>query len=249
VPCDKQLEILNAHYNETFRSLENVWSQRNRVALLLYLTAIVIFVPGLRGAAITKYLAGSELSTEVFYLLLLLILLGLCTLLVQRMLFLTKQYVYLSGIEERMELLAGHAIITREGQFYRSHEEDFPAVDEHGRPVLSSPPSHLQLRHSQWTIPFNLMYNALVITLVGAVLVVQWARIYRTTPALHYFGTGPVYNEPYTVALVLFTVAFIYVIASYYVASKDHLRNARLMNTYWKRRLETLVELELAAYR
>lgn len=198
---DKQVEILNSHYNETFKVVEIVWSQRNRTALYIYLLSAFLLLSDLHQPIINNYLKDPNLSisTQQIYLIGLFGLLGMCVLLTQRTIFLDKHYIYMQGLEDRIAYLSGYPIIPREGKFYK-----FEDVDENNRRTMP--------------IRYDILYDLFLVVLILAVLWNLWSAVFIDSLNKWWFliENGNQYNCRHKVTFILLTLGFIYVLVSFF---------------------------------
>src|SRR5687767_10224973 len=94
----KHLGLLVQHYDATFTALGNIWSQRNRAALYLYIVAITQLFPELQNGLLKRVAGVERLPDEKLSLLGMVVLLALVALLGQRTRYLNSAYAYLAGL-------------------------------------------------------------------------------------------------------------------------------------------------------
>lgn len=199
VSREKQAEILNDHYNETYNAVEIVWSQRNRVALYIYLLSVALLVPNMQELMIKHYVENTPvtISVPMLYLIGLIGLLAMCTLLTQRTNYLNRQYVYLDGLEARIQTLIGHPLIAREGIFY--HARNINAKERVTLPI-----------------PYHWLYEAVLGLLMAGVLINSFYKVIQSNNE---------HTMIYILAYLLIAAAFLYVLISFFRRKKS-IKNA-----------------------
>jgi len=202
---EKQIAILNDHYNQTYRVVELVWAQRNRVALYLYIVSglLLLLTRDLHDAILNRYFNNSTLLSIQFVCIVgALGVLAMCILLTQRTTFLDKHYLYLKGIEERINFLCGFVLIARESHFY-----SFDKIPKEERIKLP--------------IRYHILYDAVLIFLVLMVLLKLWAMMITTEFE---------FQRTSIAISALLTAGFVYVLGMFYIKRNKIKNSAERMN-------------------
>jgi hypothetical protein len=212
VSFEKQLDILNEHYNETYKAVEIVWRQRNNAALYLYLLAGFLLNPALHQALITKYLGEAVLPTKTVYLLGLIGMLALSILMVQRINFLDRYYIYLQGLEARIKMLSGYSLLAREGDFYKL--------------------TGLPAKTRKAVLPYGRLYELVLLLLVVGVLVNLWWAAIADVPSWVnlFWADGRQFDWLHKFILALLSALLVLVLIKFFAHRKTIRSNARAMN-------------------
>lgn len=128
------LEILYDHYNQTFNLSKKAQTRRNKNFIILCLLEALSFLLLVRPekafdlilAGINKELnATLQLSNTIIQTLIWLLIAYVVIRYIQDMLYIERQYIYLSSLEKKISNLISIDIFTREGDNY---QKDYPMV-------------------------------------------------------------------------------------------------------------------------
>lgn len=128
------LEILYDHYNQTFNLSKKAQTRRNKNFIILCLLEALSFLLLVRPekafdlilAGINKELnATLQLSNTIIQTLIWLLIAYVVIRYIQDMLYIERQYIYLSSLEKKISNLISIDIFTREGD---SYQKDYPMV-------------------------------------------------------------------------------------------------------------------------
>ncbi len=161
---DTRVEVLHAHYVDTFGHIRNALSQRDRlfaytvvtVALMLLQVVAPQDTDAAVGRLISEKLAlTGTLSLSLLGTVLWFALLGLVIRYFQTVIYIERQYEYIHAVEELLAANYGGTAFTREGKSYLS---DYPLF-------------------SKWTWSlYTIVFPALLIAVLALKLVTEFCR-------------------------------------------------------------------------
>lgn len=159
-----KVEVLHAHYVDTFGHIRNALGQRDRLFAYIVVTVAVMLLEVVAqedtDAAIGKFLSeklplSGTLSLRLFGTVLWFALLGLVIRYFQTVIYIERQYNYIHSIEELLAANYGGTAFTREGKHYLSSYALF----------------------SKWTwVLYTIAFPALLIAVLSLKLVAEFYR-------------------------------------------------------------------------
>lgn len=161
---DARVEVLHAHYVDTFGHIRNALSQRDRLFAYIVVAVTVMLLqvvaPEDTDAALGRMISeklglSGTLSLSVLGTVIWFALLGLVIRYFQSVIYIERQYVYIHSLEELLAANYGGSAFTREGKSYLS---DYPLF-------------------SKWTWAlYTIVFPSLLVVVLALKLVTEFCR-------------------------------------------------------------------------